>query len=60
MLKNKVEDGLLRFSRRHHHVNKQPILVIFSDNNKGKQSSQGNNRIGKLNLCFWTDLCQSI
>ncbi|XP_067124299.1 bone morphogenetic protein 7-like [Centruroides vittatus] len=35
-----ITDGTLRFAKRHqHHINKQPILVLFSDDGKSKQKS---------------------
>ncbi|KAL3187918.1 hypothetical protein MRX96_000532 [Rhipicephalus microplus] len=31
----RLEDGVLRFAKRHQgHVNKQPILVVFSDDGR--------------------------
>ncbi|RWS12817.1 bone morphogenetic protein 7-like protein [Dinothrombium tinctorium] len=38
LLNEKLEDGILRFAKRHHHhSNKQPILVIFTDDGRKKR-----------------------
>lgn len=36
---NRPDEGIMRFARRHHkHVNKQPILVLFNEEDKEKKS----------------------